>query len=270
MEIADEGPALAAEEYKVWKKNSPVLYDLVISHALEWPSLTVQWLPSSYSPSSSSSSSSSSPIQRLILGTHTSDDTPNFLMISAVLFPSPRHLTSEPTLSSPVGLLPNVRIEQRIRHEGEVNRARHMPQNPSLIATKTCGPDVHVFDSRKRPPSPPEGGAGGPDFSLSGHSNEGYGLAWNSMKEGYLLSGSYDSKICLWDVGNAMNEKGFRTKEVFGGHEAAVEDVAWHRENENMFGSVSDDHHLMLWDLRSPRKPEYSVVAHEDEVKQLA
>jgi len=33
------------EEYKIWKKNSPFLYDLVVTHALEWPTLTVQWLP---------------------------------------------------------------------------------------------------------------------------------------------------------------------------------------------------------------------------------
>jgi len=33
------------EEYKIWKKNTPFLYDLVVTHALEWPSLTVQWLP---------------------------------------------------------------------------------------------------------------------------------------------------------------------------------------------------------------------------------
>ena len=33
------------EEYKIWKKNTPFLYDLVITHALEWPSLTCQWLP---------------------------------------------------------------------------------------------------------------------------------------------------------------------------------------------------------------------------------
>ena len=32
------------EEYKIWKKNTPFLYDLLITHALEWPSLTVQWL----------------------------------------------------------------------------------------------------------------------------------------------------------------------------------------------------------------------------------
>lgn len=36
---------LINEEYKIWKKNTPFLYDLVITHALEWPSLTVQWFP---------------------------------------------------------------------------------------------------------------------------------------------------------------------------------------------------------------------------------
>lgn len=33
------------QEYKIWKKNSLFLYDLVITHALDWPSLTCQWLP---------------------------------------------------------------------------------------------------------------------------------------------------------------------------------------------------------------------------------
>jgi hypothetical protein len=36
---------LINEEYKIWKKNTPFLYDLVMSNALEWPSLTVQWFP---------------------------------------------------------------------------------------------------------------------------------------------------------------------------------------------------------------------------------
>uniref|UniRef100_A0A2K5EZX0 Histone-binding protein RBBP4-like N-terminal domain-containing protein n=1 Tax=Aotus nancymaae TaxID=37293 RepID=A0A2K5EZX0_AOTNA len=29
------------EKCKIWKKNIPFLYDLVMTHALEWPSLTV-------------------------------------------------------------------------------------------------------------------------------------------------------------------------------------------------------------------------------------
>lgn len=44
--VSSLGPKLEEtlinEEYKIWKKNCPYLYDLVITHALEWPSLTVQ------------------------------------------------------------------------------------------------------------------------------------------------------------------------------------------------------------------------------------
>lgn len=64
------------EEYKTWKKNTPLLYDLVITHALEWPSLTVQWLPPSQLP------------HKLILGTHTSENEPNYLMLAQVNLPS--------------------------------------------------------------------------------------------------------------------------------------------------------------------------------------
>ncbi|MBZ3888171.1 Histone-binding protein RBBP4 [Sciurus carolinensis] len=33
------------EEDKTRKETFPFLYDLVMTHALEWPSLTAQWLP---------------------------------------------------------------------------------------------------------------------------------------------------------------------------------------------------------------------------------
>lgn len=32
-------------EYKTWKKNAPFLYDMILSTALDWPTLTTQWLP---------------------------------------------------------------------------------------------------------------------------------------------------------------------------------------------------------------------------------
>lgn len=71
------------EEFSVWKKNTPFLYDLVISHSLEWPSLTVQWLPSPPSLYSDGSFA----VHKLILGTHTSDDCPNFLLVAEAHLP---------------------------------------------------------------------------------------------------------------------------------------------------------------------------------------
>lgn len=46
--VEDCEEKLINEEYKIWKKNTPFLYDLLITHALEWPSLTCQWLPFKY------------------------------------------------------------------------------------------------------------------------------------------------------------------------------------------------------------------------------
>jgi hypothetical protein len=67
------------EEFLVWKKNSPLLYDLVQHHRLRWPSLTVQWLPEVTLCEEKRSN-----IHKLVLGTHTSDDMPNYLMIGEV------------------------------------------------------------------------------------------------------------------------------------------------------------------------------------------
>ena len=47
-----------------------------------------------------------------------------------------------------------IEIEIKINHEGEVNRARCMPQNPCVIATKTPTSDVLVFDYTKHPSKP--------------------------------------------------------------------------------------------------------------------
>ena len=70
---------MVAEEYKIWKKNTPFLYDLVVTHALEWPSLTVQWLPDRVEPPGKDYS-----VQKLVLGTHTSENEQNYLMIAEV------------------------------------------------------------------------------------------------------------------------------------------------------------------------------------------
>lgn len=111
--------------------------------------------------------------------------------------------------------------------------------------------------------------SGGPDVVLKGHETEGYGVDWSPVKEGWLLSGSYDSKICLWDVGVVGTGNVLDATEVFEAHTAAVEDVSWHLENENLFGSVGDDHMLMIWDLRTS-KPQHLIAAHEDEVNSLS
>lgn len=61
------------EEYKIWKKNSPFFYDTLYSHALTWPSLTIEWMPQRVVPYESGNTSDHT-VQKLLLGTYTSND----------------------------------------------------------------------------------------------------------------------------------------------------------------------------------------------------
>jgi histone-binding protein RBBP4 len=82
-EYETENEAEVEEEFSVWKRNTPLLYDLFISHPLAWPSLTVQWLPSPPQPHSNSSFN----LHKLLLATHTSDEEPNYLMLAESTLP---------------------------------------------------------------------------------------------------------------------------------------------------------------------------------------
>ena len=67
---------------KIWKKNAPYLYDVLITWGLDWPSLCVDWLPKvDYVPPKNFYT------QHLILGTNTSGAEPNFLLIGKVRLP---------------------------------------------------------------------------------------------------------------------------------------------------------------------------------------
>lgn len=63
------GECVINEEYKIWKKTTPFLYELVMAQALEWPSLTAQWLPEVTRPKGKDLS-----FPPLILGPHISDE----------------------------------------------------------------------------------------------------------------------------------------------------------------------------------------------------
>jgi len=263
------------EEYKIWKKNTPFLYDLVLTHALEWPSLTLQWLPDNRKPPNKDYS-----VHKMILGTHTNDGDQNYLMIAEVRLPledteidARKYDDERGEAGGFAGVSSKIEITQKINHEGEVNRARYMPQNPYLIATKSPASEVHVFDWSKHPSKPAADGRFEPDLILKGHQKEGYGLAWNPHEDGHLLSGSDDSLICAWDITQGTKTSNILSPTAtYTGHTNVVEDVAWHLHNNSIFGSVGDDCKLMIWDTREKRydKAKHIVDAHSKEINCLA
>ena len=87
-----------------------------------------------------------------------------------------------------------IEIEIKINHEGEVNRARYMPQNPTVIATKTPSSDVLVFDYTKHPSKPDPSGECQPELRLRGHQKEGYDTVEPTISyDSYLLLTAHSS-----------------------------------------------------------------------------
>lgn len=256
------------EEYKIWKKNTPFLYDLVMTHALEWPSLTVQWLPEVHKPVDREVS-----IHKMLLGTHTSGAEANHLIIAEVALPLPeteidarKYDDEKGEVGGFGGSLSKIDIKIKITHEGEVNRARAMPQNSFIVATKSPSSTVFVFDYSKHPSMPIDGQCR-PQHRCTGHTKEGYGLSWNTHIEGQLLSGSDDSQICLWDIREAGPE--IVASQIRTGHTSNVEDVDWHKHHAHIFGSVGDDSQMLIWDSRDSaydRASHRVERAHEGDV----
>ncbi|KAG6813241.1 Histone acetyltransferase type B subunit 2 [Tricholoma furcatifolium] len=262
------------------KKNAPYLYDVVITHALDWPSLTCQWFPDK-----ESSPNKPYTTHRLLFGTHTSGQAQDYLQIATVQIPKREGAAyggdklDSNDYSDERGELgghtippaPRIQVIQKINHAGEVNRARYMPQNPDLIATKTITGEVFVFDRTKHSSEPERGGQCKPDIRLIGQNREGFGLAWNPNTSGHILAASEDMTVCHWDINSYT--KGNATTlptTVFKGHTSVVGDVDWHASDENVFASVGDDKMLMIWDKRTPENPTSKVQAHEQEILAVA
>ena len=254
-----------AEAYRIWKKNTPFLYDMVVTHSLEWPSLSVQWLPEYVRRDKTEA-------HKVVLGTHTSDGEPNHVIVADVVLPNSENEINSQNFNVDKGEVGGyggtlAKIENRIKmtHLGEVNRARVMPQNSFIIATKSPVSSIFVFDYRNHPSNPPPEPR--PDHICLGHDAEGYGLQWSSLTKGYLLSGSDDGKICLWDLNNAGAQ--VQALSTWTGHTSVVEDVDWHHFSPHLFGSVGDDKSFCLWDTRNAaeNKPvEVVKNAHSDDI----
>lgn len=208
----------------------------------------------------------------MVIGTLTSGAEQEYLMIAKTRLPINEKLASDvkdfnnkDALAAFSKAENKIEIETKINHQGEVNKARIMPQpnKYNIIATKTpCG-EVHIFDYFKHPPRPTSNEVK-TEMKLYGHTKEGFGLNWSTIKEGYLLSGSNDGIVCMWDInsGNSQPIKSFHE------HAAECEDVSFNKKVDNIIVSCGDDKKLIMYDYRQD-KPIISVDAHESEVNSV-
>ena len=259
-EVEETDEQVVLEEYKIWKKHCPFLYDTVVTHVLEWPSQTIEWCPGrECSPNSDYS------IQTLILGTNTGNSEQDLLLQGKVKVPMEQSLISGKIYLDNtkdvggMGLLSKtdnkIEISARINHDREVLKARIMPKQDNIIATKSPNGVVYVYDMKKYTNK----SSMTANLSLAGHSKEGKALGWAVHRDGFLASGALDGVLNVYDVA-ANNSVPFTS---YTAHESGVEEVSW---NENgILASVGRDKKIMLWDLRQ-ELPTLSVEASSREL----
>lgn len=220
------------DEYELWRKNCRYMYEFVSETALTWPSITVQWLPEHEEVNNIINA-------KLLLGTHTSGEDKNYLKVASTKLPNfgPAFEGTKPKVSS------IIKISQKFQNHSEINRARYMPQDPSIVATIDGQGEINLFNLKD----------GVPVGHWEPHTENGYGLSWNAFERGLLLSGSDDKSVVLSDINKlAQGDPVVFKSEV---HTDIVNDVKWHSFDRNLFGSVSDDEKLLIFDTRTPQKP---------------
>lgn len=216
------------DEYELWRKNCRFMYEFVSETALTWPSLTVQWLPSHKVDKVIEA--------ELLLGTHTSGEDSNFLKLASTQIPNVKFIDESGVKTRANS---KIKVTKKFETTSEVNRARFMPQDPNIVATINGTGDIDLFDLNN----------GLSIGHYKPHTKNGYGLSWSPFKRGLLLSSSDDHSIALANTGRLGNNIEILFK--LQSHTDIVNDVKWHTFDENIFGSVSDDLTVLLYDMRT-------------------
>ncbi|OBS58554.1 hypothetical protein A6R68_10321 [Neotoma lepida] len=184
------------EEYKIWKKNTPFLYDLVMTRALQWPSLTIQWLPENH---------------LVVARVHIPSDDAQF---------DASHCDSDKGELGGFGSVAGkIECEIKINHEGEVNCAQ--PKEGRIVGAKAIFTGhsavvedaawhlLHrslfgsvaddqkrvIWDTRSNTTSKPS-------HLGNAHTAEVNCLSFNPYSEFILATGSADKTAALWDLCN--------------------------------------------------------------------
>ncbi|KAJ6223856.1 hypothetical protein RDWZM_002401 [Blomia tropicalis] len=158
----------------------------------------------------------------------------------------------------------------RISHMGNVLRARVMPNNPWIIASRSCNSKIYLFDSRPyTSKSLKQTKSDGLEFqplaTLKGHHQPGRALTWQpNMIEGQtslIASGGIDSKINIYQIGSEPVRS--NPLSTLYGHQMEVMDVQFNNINKDMLVSVSRDKTIRVWDVRTKQATQIYATPHE-------
>ncbi|KAJ5131005.1 uncharacterized protein N7515_007044 [Penicillium bovifimosum] len=101
---------------------------------------------------------------------------------------------------------------------------------------------------------------------FQGHNRQVHRLAFNPHLPSWLLSGSQDGSIRMWDLRSASANRGSSTcgsKHSYQGNSDAIRDVRWSPTDGVVFATASDSGAIQMWDYRKVNAPLMRIAAHD-------
>lgn len=274
LDAAEPESALDAQthhRYRVFKKNSPFLYDYLSTHSLLWPSLTVQFFPDlEYSKLDAKLFSAQLASQRLLLGTFTLGQATDAIHIHQL--PYYRNLNACLTADAlkynpdkaefdlPTVAKAKLRSLQSINHHGDVNKLKYMPQNPDIIAAANNVGNVRIYNRTKHSTIRKlgdESKVNDPQLSLVPREDavqtDIFAVDWNPQREGVLATASMAGHMDCYDIRGGYETR-TAANEIFlfwnADLHTGVNDLEWVHNHDSVLVTADDAGILRVHDVR--------------------
>lgn len=107
------------------------------------------------------------------------------------------------------------------------------------------------------------GHAGFPAAQLHEHLRQVHKVTFNPHRGNYLLSGSQDGTVRLWDLRDVRQQaSALQSKRKYSGQNDGVRDVKWSPTDGVDFAFGTDSGWVQRWDIRNLKAPKVRVPAH--------
>ena len=98
---------------------------------------------------------------------------------------------------------------------------------------------------------------------LKEHTRQVHTLAFNPHQGAFLLSGSQDATVRLWDLRTDRSAMTFPSTDQFHGNNEGIRDVKWSPSDGVEFAFGTDNGTIQRWDMRETRTWVDKINAHE-------